>query len=227
MATPSRLVFSERVRVGNLPGATRDAPARRPWLPWLCAAYGALGVVGVGCAWGFGLDPFTCDAWLGTSGVEAFVGSLLLGVASAALVIILSRTLARRTQWARALHDKLRPFVRTEGNVVLFAMAAGSGICEELFFRAFLGRTVGIALAAVAFGALHQVRGKGRWGWMLTAAGLGAWLSLMFAMTGQLIGPIVAHVIINAANLRHLRDHETAAKSRKLGGLLSATTRGA
>jgi membrane protease YdiL (CAAX protease family) len=140
------------------------------------------------------------------------------------LVVILSRTLARRTQWARALHNEQRPFVHAENDLVLFAMALGSGLCEELFFRAFLGRTVGIALAAIAFGALHRVRGRARWGWMLTAAGLGVWFSLLFEMTGQLIGPIVAHVIINAANLRHLRDHRVAAKARKLGGLLAPST---
>lgn len=214
-------MFADRVRVGNLPGAARDVPAMRPWLPWLGVAYASLGALGVGCSYAFGLAPLTTDAWLGTSGVEAFVGSVALGIASAALVIILSRILARRTHWARALHDKQRPFVRAEGDAVLFAMAIGSGLCEELFFRAFLGRTVGIALAAIAFGLLHQVRGKGRWGWMLSAAGLGVWLSVLFAMTGQLVGPIVAHVIINAANLRHLRDHDVAKKTaRKLGGLL-------
>jgi len=223
MGTP-RLVFSNRARVGNLPGGTSDLPAT---LPWLVAAHAGLGVIGVGCTWAFGLDPFTTDAWLGTSGVEAFVGSLTLGFTSAVLVIMLSRTLSRRTQWARALHDEQRPFVSAQSDLALFAMAIGSGVCEELFFRSFLGRTVGIVLAAIAFGVLHQVRGIGRWGWMLTAAGLGVWLSLLFKMTGQLVGPIVAHVIINAANLRHLRDHRVTVKVRKLGGLLASTTRDA
>ncbi len=223
MAAP-RLVFSERARLDGLPGGVSDAPSMRPWLPWLGVAYGVLGLLGVGGCWAFGRNAFTTEAWLGTSGVEAVVSSVLLGAASAGLVIIFSRRLASHTRWARALHDKLRPFVRGEGTIVLFTMAAGSGLCEELFFRAFLGRTIGIVLAAIAFGALHQVRGRGRWGWMLSAAALSAWLSVLFAMTGQLIGPIIAHVMINAVNLRHLRDHDVAPKSRKLGGLLAGTT---
>jgi hypothetical protein len=101
-------------------------------------------------------------------------------------------------------------------------MAVASGIGEELFFRGLLAQTIGIVLSSLAFGVLHQVRGQGRWAWAAWATVLGAMLAVLHAMTGQLVGPIVAHVAINAANLRYLRDTAVDPEPpRRLGGLYS------
>ena len=43
----------------------------------------------------------------------------------------------------------------------------------------------------------------------------------MFALTGSLLGPIVAHAIVNGYNLMFLRNHDPAPKERRLGGLLA------
>jgi membrane protease YdiL (CAAX protease family) len=43
----------------------------------------------------------------------------------------------------------------------------------------------------------------------------------IYRLTGNLAGPIVAHVTVNALNLRYLRDHDPEAKPKLLGGLLS------
>ena len=42
----------------------------------------------------------------------------------------------------------------------------------------------------------------------------------VFAMTGSLLGPLLAHALINHSNLRFLRDNGPAAPRRPLGGLL-------
>jgi hypothetical protein len=44
---------------------------------------------------------------------------------------------------------------------------------------------------------------------------------LVFQLTGSLVGPIVAHVYVNATNLRFLRDTDLEPeRPRVLGGLL-------
>jgi membrane protease YdiL (CAAX protease family) len=183
-------------------------------------AYGALGALGAILAVAFGLSPVVRAAWLEVSGVEAALASLVLGVCGAALALIVTRVLLRRAKWARALHDKLRPLVRFEDDAVLWLMAIASSIGEELFFRGFLSVTIGIWLSSIAFGVLHQVRGAGRFGWAGSAFTMGLFLSFLYALTGQLVGCIVAHAIVNVVNLQYLRDHDPHPKPRKLGGLL-------
>jgi membrane protease YdiL (CAAX protease family) len=54
---------------------------------------------------------------------------------------------------------------------------------------------------------------------------MGLLFALVFALTGNLVGPIAAHMAINAANLRFVRDHDPAPLHRRLGGLLERTER--
>jgi hypothetical protein len=49
---------------------------------------------------------------------------------------------------------------------------------------------------------------------------MGALFGLVFAATGSLVGPLVAHFAINHVNLRFLRDHDPDPRPRRLGGLL-------
>ena len=37
-----------------------------------------------------------------------------------------------------------------------------------------------------------------------------AWLTIFIGLTGSLVGPLLAHAIVNAANLTYLRDHDPA-----------------
>jgi len=152
------------------------------------------------------------------------VASLLLGGAFAALVLIVTRRLLQRASWARALHSKLRPFIRDADDAAIGLMALASGVAEEIFFRGFLSVVIGVWLSSLIFGALHQVRGAGRWGWALSALVVGIGMGLIYALTGQLVGCIVAHVAINAVNLRYIRDNNPDPQPpRKLGGLLRQT----
>jgi hypothetical protein len=41
----------------------------------------------------------------------------------------------------------------------------------------------------------------------------------MFQLSGSLLGPVVAHAVINGLNLSYLRAHDPQAR-RELGGLL-------
>lgn len=188
---------------------------------WVVLGYGALGALGASLSVAFGGGAVTRTPWFPESRLEGFVASLVLGLAGAALAVIVTHALLRRARWARALHGELRPIVSGEGRGVIALMALASGVGEELFFRGFLSVTTGVVLSSLAFGALHQVRGRGRIGWAASAFVMGVFLSLLYGVTGQLVGCVVAHVLVNGVNLQYLRDHDPAPKPRKLGGLLA------
>ncbi len=187
---------------------------------WVLLAYGGLGTLGATLSVAFGGSAVTRDPWLAVGGFEAIAASLVLGASGGALAIIASRFLFRKAGLARARHDKLRPLVSQERDGVIWLMALASSTGEELFFRGFLSVTVGVWLSSLAFGLLHQVRGAGRFGWAGSAFAMGLFLSVLYALTGQLVGCIVAHAIVNVVNLQYLRDHDPHPKPRKLGGLL-------
>jgi hypothetical protein len=187
----------------------------------LLGAYAAVATLGAGLSFSLGHDPFAFDdAWLGTSGAAAVLVSLGLGVCVGSTTVVLSRIMVRRAAWARSLHAALRPAVRGAGDASLLAIAIASAAGEELLFRGLLVPLVGVVASSLAFGALHQIRGRARWGWMAWATVMGLVFGAVFVATGSLAGPVVAHVIINAANLRFLRDNDPAPRPRALGGLL-------
>jgi membrane protease YdiL (CAAX protease family) len=202
---------------GGVSGGPRLLP--RPLL-WTLGAYLAVAAGSASLALAFGRDPLSCNAWLGTSGHAAVLVSLGIGVCVGGVTVAATRVLVRRTAWARALHSELRPAVEHAGDGWLVAVAAASALGEELLFRGLLVPTIGVVLQAVVFGALHQVRGRGRWGWMMWATLMGLLFGGIFALTGSLVGPLAAHGIINGQNLRFLRDNDPSRPQRPLGGLL-------
>jgi membrane protease YdiL (CAAX protease family) len=203
--------------------ATRGVLGRpRPVLV-VAAAYAAMGVAGAAAALALGIDPIACDGWLGTRGAKAVLSSLGLGISFGAVTIVATQSMVRRTAWARALHAALRPAVHGAGDASLLAIALASAVGEELLFRGLLVPLVGVVLSSLIFGALHQIRGQARWGWMALATAMGLLLAVLFRSTGSLAGSVAAHAAINGANLRYLRDHDPLPRRRPLGGLLRRT----
>ena len=204
---------------------TRDEPmlrgfARGPRVATIARTYAAVGAAAAGVCAGLGQSPVACDGWLGTHGAASWTLSLGLGVLLAAATIEATRVIVRRTRWAQALHVALRPAVHGAGDAALLAVAVSSAVGEELLFRGLLVPLVGVVVSSVVFGVLHQIRGSGRWGWMAWATVMGLLFGSVFAATGSLLGPFVAHAAINHANLRFLRDNDPAPRRRALGGLL-------
>jgi uncharacterized protein len=201
----------------------RGAPDRRHRITVLLsalAAYLAVAVVAAGVSVTLGRNPVACDAWLDAGGVAAVLVSLGVGVCVGSMTVAASRVMVRRAEWARSLHAALRPAVHGTGDGWLAAIALASATGEELLFRGLLVPMLGLVASAMVFGALHQIRGRARWGWLAWATVMGLLFGAMFLATGSLAGPIVAHAIINAANLRFLRDNDPAPRPRALGGLL-------
>lgn len=145
--------------------------------------------------------------------------SLAGGVVLAVVIIAATRWLVRTQSWAAALHEDLRPFVRALGPEAIVPLALASSIGEEILFRGALVPAIGIFASSLVFGALHQLRGRSRLSWVAFATVVGLLLGGLFEATGSLLGPIVAHALINGVNLRFLLTHAPPRRS-PLGGLL-------
>src|SRR5262249_42542011 len=125
--------------------------------------------------------------------------------------VFATRILVARYGWARRLHAELRPVALglSSGHIALLAGLSSLG--EELLFRGLLVPWVGVALSSVLFGLAHQIKGPSRWVWVAWAIVVGAMFGSIFALTGSLVGPLLAHAVINGVNLTFLRDHDFAA----------------
>jgi membrane protease YdiL (CAAX protease family) len=213
-------IQAERLGSGEEPPGALDHAQRQRRVLVLLGAYAAMAGASAVLSLALGRDPLACEAWLGTSGSAAVLVSLGSGICIGAATVAATRVVVRRAAWARDLHAALRPAVHRAGDGGLLAVAVASAAAEELLFRGVLVPVVGVVLSSLAFGALHQIRGRARWGWMAWATVMGLLFGVLFAATGSLAGPVAAHVIVNAANLRFLRDNDPSPRPRALGGLL-------
>lgn len=217
-------LVAQAERLGAEGSAVGALGRRRPAL-LILSAYVALGAGAAAVSAALGQDPLSMPGWLGIgAAAPAALVSAGAGVCVGAVTVATTRVLVRRAPWARSLHEALRPAVKGAADGWLLALAAASAVGEEVLFRGLLVPMLGVVLPSIAFGALHQVRGPARWGWMAWATLMGLLFAVLYAATGSLAGPIVAHLMINGSNLRYLRDVEPGAPSRKkLGGLLRRT----
>ena len=87
-------------------------------------------------------------------------------------------------------------------NALLLALASGLG--EELFFRGALQPRVGWLVSSLLFGAVHFVPRRDMLPWTGFVLAMGGVLGGLFAWTGNLVAPIVAHVVVNGLNLPFL-----------------------
>lgn len=78
------------------------------------------------------------------------------------------------------------------------------GMSEELLFRGVMLpaiglNSVGLVISSLCFGALH-LSGKKQWPYVVWATIVGLMLGLSALITGNLLVPIVAHIITNLAS---------------------------
>lgn len=146
--------------------------------------------------------------WVPMSLPVGLAASALLGVVFASALILSTRIAVARFQWARRLHRDLRPVARDLSAGQILLLAGLSSLGEELLFRGLLTPVAGVVISSVLFGFAHQMKGPSRWVWAGWATGVGFGLGAIFALTGSLVGPLLAHAIVNAANLLYLRDHD-------------------
>jgi uncharacterized protein len=194
---------------------------RRGPAPLALAVYGALSLITLGVGVARGKSPIETESWLDLSEWSRHLTSILGGAVVAYATVRATRIFVQRWGWAKTLHADLRPAVRNAGDGALLVLGVASGIAEELFFRGLLAPVLGLLVSSIAFGALHQLRGRAGRIWAGWAALMGLLFGALFLATGSLLGPILAHGAINVVNLRFLRDTDVEPRPvRRLGGLL-------
>jgi membrane protease YdiL (CAAX protease family) len=132
------------------------------------------------------------------------LSDVAMGLAVAAVTIWSSRQLTERTSWGDAMGRALAKWVGKRSPRECIVLAVLSGVAEEAFFRGALQPVLGWLLASLIFGLVHFVPRREMLPWTGFALVAGLVLGGLFETTGNLVAPIVAHVGINAVNLRRL-----------------------
>jgi hypothetical protein len=178
----------------------------------VAAGYALLATLATGLALALrdGVPWVYPSPWLAVGAMEGVLISAAGGLAFALALIFLTRVAVTRFQWAQRLHMELRPVARDLGLPEILLLAGLSSLGEELLFRGLLAPWLGVIGSALLFGLAHQIRGPSRWVWAGWATLVGHRPGALFAATGSLVGPLIAHAVVNAVNLSYLRDHEPA-----------------
>jgi len=191
-------------------GATGQAPL----VPLALAFYGAM--AGAAVAWRLWIDgqsPFLARPGAAVPPLSLLAQHALLGLLAGGGMLALSRLWARRTRAGRALAQRLAEILGPLSGKSALLLALASGVAEEAFFRGALQPRVGLGIASLLFGLVHLVPRRELAPWAAGAALAGLLLGALFDHTGNLLAPALAHVLVNAVNLRWLG---RAAASREL-----------
>ena len=110
----------------------------------------------------------------------------------------------RRFAAARRFEDLLSGLLGSLDTAQAIGLALLSGFAEELFFRGAVQDTWGFWIASALFAALHTGRDRGMWIWTAFALVAGLLFGGLVLLSGNLLAAMVAHVLVNAINLRRL-----------------------
>ena len=137
-----------------------------------------------------------------------FAPSLALGAATASGTVALGLLAYGLLPVFRKLSEELAPLV-VDGSRGrdLVLLAAFSGVGEEALFRGALQPEIGIVASSLLFGALHIGPDRRYLLWTLWAVGAGFLFGALYAWTGGILAPVVAHALHNAATLLLWRRH--------------------
>ena len=174
-------------------------------------AYALVGGVALALIWPRGAPLMHPERRLALDDASAHWLSLGIGLVFGAVVVVASRMMVHRFEWARRLHLELRPLARglPPTGIVVLALLSSAG--EELLFRGLFQPWMGLWPQAMLFGLLHQLPGPSRWIWVSWAFLVGLALGVVFELTGSLLGPLAAHALVNGVNLSFLKHHDPGA----------------
>lgn len=194
-------------------------------VPMVVGAYAVVGAVGVAIGALRGApNVFVMTSEMGSlrlsdDALSGHLASLAGGLGLAVAVIAATRVLVRTQTWAADLHADLAPMARALGAGAIVPLALASSLGEEMLFRGALVPWMGVLASSLLFGALHQLRGRSRLSWVAFATVVGLLFGGLFRATGSLVGPILAHALINGVNLRFLLNYPPSDRAA-MGGLL-------
>jgi membrane protease YdiL (CAAX protease family) len=131
----------------------------------------------------------------------ALTSDLIIGIVAGAAVVGVSHVFTNLTKWgedlARGLAESIGPVALP--NLLLLALASGMG--EEALFRGALQPRVGLVWASLLFACVHFVPRSEFLPWTVFALLAGLLFGGLFLWTGNLVAPVVAHVVVNGVNL--------------------------
>jgi uncharacterized protein len=140
---------------------------------------------------------------------------LLLGVVAGLLLLGLWKGAERIFPLARDLENQLGAVLGPLGRTEVIALAVLSGFAEELFFRGAVQGSFGWVVATVLFALLHTGPGSAFRLWTLFALLAGLLFGALMVLRGNLLGPVVAHFLVNAINLWRLASREDSARLQR------------
>ena len=179
---------------------------RVAWIFYLVLALG--GILWVGLREDHvGLGLFVdLESWWIDLGLGLTAGGLLI------LVWVLAR---QSLPAARKLESELAELLGPLNTGEVLALALLSGFAEELFFRGAMQGAWGWLPATLLFALLHAGPGTAYRIWTVFAAIAGLTLAGLMLWRGNLMAPVVAHVLVNGVNLDRLsRQPGTVAEAR-------------
>ena len=138
----------------------------------------------------------------------------LLGVSVGGLLVGIWRAMRHKLTSARELEKQLAELLGPMERNEIVALALLSGFAEELFFRGAVQGTWGWFPATVLFTLLHTGPGSAYRVWTAFAGVAGLALAGLMLWRGNLLAPILAHVVVNAVNLDQLVSESGAEPSR-------------
>ena len=144
---------------------------------------------------------FYADSAAAATGV-AWLRDVGAGLLAAGVVIAASALLTSRTRWGAALSDALAALLGPMRPGTCWLLAATSGVAEEALFRGALQPQLGLVGASVVFGLAHFAPRRDLLPWTLFSLAAGFGLGALYAWTGNLVAPVVAHAGVNAVNLQ-------------------------
>ncbi len=127
-----------------------------------------------------------------------------VGLAVGGLLVGLWRVSRGRLASARELERQLAELLGPLGRHEIVALALLSGFAEELFFRGAVQGAWGWFPATVLFTLLHTGPGSAFRAWTVFAGVAGLALAGLMLWRGNLLAPILAHVVVNVVNLDQL-----------------------
>lgn len=180
--------------------------------------YGLLSCAAIGwsCLRGHPNILLSPNALLTPHRVGHYLSSLVIGVACGLLIVMATRVMQERFSWARVLHNEFHHLLGALRPREILLLAAASSIGEECFFRGallshlaqalpgVLGIAFGVIGSSLLFGLLHIGPGAQFLPWTLSSLGVGVLLGTIYISTGDLLGPIATHFVVNFLNLQDI-----------------------
>jgi hypothetical protein len=137
------------------------------------------------------------------------------GLAAGLALVAASRVFSTRLASGRALRAVLSDLLGRLDAGTCLVLAALSGIAEEAFFRGALQPRTGLVAASLLFGLAHFVPRRELLAWPVFGVAAGLLFGALFVATGNLVAPVIAHVCVNALNLRWLASGGGAGAARE------------